>query len=110
MTLILALAGCVGEAAIIYTVIILARLSQKLGAVTKMPPYYKGFYVSVALLCLALVSRVVHISAVLTETGRTAALFAEESFSLAAHHVPMALGMLVSVLVAGRYWGWLLKE
>lgn len=110
MTLVLALAGCLGEAAILYTLIILARLSQKLGAVTKMPPYYRGFYLSVALLSVSLASRLVYLSAVLTEAGQTVPLLAQEGFSLATHHLPMALGMLVSVLVAGRYWGWLLKE
>lgn len=110
MTLVLALAGCIGEAAILYTLIILARLSQKLGAVTKMPPYYRGFYLSVALLCVSLASRLVHLSAALTEAGQTMPLLAEEGFALATHHLPMALAMLISVLVAGRYWGWLLKE
>ncbi|MBC7223219.1 MAG: hypothetical protein H5T59_02920 [Anaerolineae bacterium] len=110
MTLVLALAGCAGEAAIIYALIILARLSEKLGAVTKMRPYYRGFYLSVALLCLSLASRLVRISAVLTEAGQSVSLLEQEGFYLLTHHLPMALGMLIAILVAGRYWGWLLKE
>jgi len=110
VSLVLALAGCMGEAAIIYTVLILARLSQKLGAVTKMPPYYRGFYASIAFLCLSLASRLVRISTALTGPDQTVPLLEQEIFYLYTHHLPLAIGMLAALAIAAKYWGWLLKE
>jgi len=99
-----------GEAAIIYAVIILARLSQKLGAVTKMPPYYLGFYTSIALLCLSLASRLVRISTATAGPGQMVPLLGTDQFYLVTHHLPLALGMVLALAIAAKYWGWLLKE
>ena len=110
MSFVLALAGCVGEAAVIYTILVLTRLSQKLGAVTKMSAYYRGFYVSLALLCVSLASRLVRIGVVVAGPDQTAPLLQGENFYLVAHHFPLALGTLIALAIAGKYWGWLLKE
>jgi hypothetical protein len=110
MSLVLALAGCLGEAAIVYAVVILARLSEKLGAVTKMPPYYKGFYIALGLLCLSLASRLVHISTAFAMPGQTVPLLTTEGFYLLTPPLPLALGMSLSMVISGRYWGWLVKE
>ncbi|MGQ9585077.1 MAG: hypothetical protein ACUVXG_06705 [Anaerolineae bacterium] len=110
MSLVLALAGCMGEVGILYTVIILARLSQKLGAVTKMGPYYRGFYVSLALFCLSMASRLVRISVALTGPVQPLPLLEQEGFYLVTHHLPLVTGMGLALVIAGKYWGWLLKE
>ena len=110
MTFVLALAGCIGEAAIIYAILILTRLSQKLGAVTKMPPYYNGYYLALGLLCISVASRLVRVGVVVTNPTPSIPLLHSDLFYLATHHVPLALGTAIALGIAVKYWGWLLKE
>ncbi|NLE77642.1 MAG: hypothetical protein GX605_12945 [Chloroflexi bacterium] len=110
MTLVLALAGCLGEAAIVYAILILRQLSEKLGSVTKMRPYYRGYYVAIALLGVALLSRLVHIGTVLGGTTQSVSFLGEEAFYLLTHHLPLALGISVALGITIKYWGWLLRE
>jgi chromate transport protein ChrA len=99
---LLALLGTCGPAAIIITLVIMALLSQRLGAVTKRPPLYRWFYVSVALIGISMILRLAKLSAPdSVERGYTAAVF---------HDVLMAAGLSLAVIVAWRYWSWLLHE
>lgn len=98
-----------GLIAIIYVVLILAELSQRLGAVTKMRRYYLGFYIGGIFFVISLISRVLKIS-VFSTRQQNLAFLNEDVFYLLTYHAPLAIGTTISLAVTLLYWGWLLKE
>lgn len=96
-TTILAVLGAVGPASLVISMIVMGLLSQRLGAVTKMPPYYRWFYVAAGLLGI---STLLRLSALAEVYPLLAQLYT----------VTFALGLTLSVGVAWRYWGWLFGE
>lgn len=109
MNVLIGLAGSLGLLAVIYTLFILAALSQRMGQVRKMPPLYRGFYLSAACLIAALLVRFLRVSALLASPEEPAFLN-DSRFYLLTYHVPLAFGLTVSLWVAWRYWSWLLRE
>ena len=106
---IVGLAGSLGLLAVIYTLFTLAAFSQRIGQVRKMPPLYRGFYLGDACLIAALLVRFLRVSALLAPPEGPAFLN-DDRFYLLAYHIPMALGLTVSLGVTCWYWGWLLRE
>ena len=91
------LLGLIGPASMIVALIVLALLSQRLGAVTKRAPIYRWFFVSAVLIGFSIVAR----------------LFAPDALDYRAallYDVPLALGLTLAVVIAWRYWSWLLSE
>ncbi len=109
MNIIAALFGSAGLIAIIYIVFILAELSQRLGAVTKMRKYYRGFYLGATFLFVSLLVRLLQIGAFYTPP-QTAALLNDDLFYLIVYSLPLALGATTVLLITLRYWSWLLTE
>ncbi len=101
--------GPVSLVAILYATIIYISLSRKLGTVTKMGPYYRGFVVSLAFISLALMTYVMRNSAFLAQKPYTDWLLAP-SFGLAFFHVPLFIGVGINVVLIWHYWSWLLYE
>jgi hypothetical protein len=101
MNNLLTLFGLCGPVSILIALVVLALLSQRLGAVTKRAPLYRWLFVSVALVGVSIVGR--FISAVVP--GGDPAYAATMLFD-----VLFVLGLLLAVVVAWRYWSWLLHE
>jgi hypothetical protein len=102
MSNVLTLMGLCGPASIIVALIVLALLSQRLGAVTKRSPLYRWFFVSVVLIGISVIARLVNLGA--TEAlGRDVLIVMLDDLSL-------AIGLSLAVVVAWRYWSWLLSE
>ncbi len=98
MDSILAFLGLLGPASVIVALIVIAQLSQRLGAVTKRPSIYRWYYVSVALVALSVVERLI-------------ALIVPNAFNTALlYDIPFAAALVIAVVVAWRYWSWLLSE
>jgi hypothetical protein len=98
--------GCVST---IFLFFILARLSAKLGDVTRMAPYYRWFWVGIGFLAVGLLSHLLRISVSLT--GQSSYwLFTSPHFYLLTHHLPMGVGVTIGLAVTWRYWSWLLTE
>ena len=98
MNNILAFLGLLGPVSVIVALIVIAQLSQRLGAVTKRPPIYRWFYVSVALIVVCVLERVV-------------ALFVPNAFNTELlYDIPFATALVIAVVIAWRYWSWLLSE
>ncbi len=95
---LLALLSATGPAAVSVSLVIVGLLSQRLGAVTKMPAYYRWFYVAAVLVGVSSVTRVLGASA---GPDEGLALFCTVTF---------ALGVTIGVVVAWRYWSWLFGE
>lgn len=97
----------VGLIAVLYMLYIFANLSQRLGAVTKIRPYYYGFYAAIGFLVVALLARVA-----LSNIALSPASGSEQAspIVLVIYHLPLLIGIAISVLIAWRYWSWLFKE
>ena len=110
MNLIGAILGSTGLASLVFLLAILAQFGRKLGVVTKMRPYYRGYYVAIALVGLALVVRFVRVSTFWAPPRTIASVLNDPVFYLLLYHLPLALGLCVGLGITWRYWSWLLKE
>ena len=99
----------VGTISVMFLFFILARLSEKLGVVTRMPAYYRWFWVGIGFLGIALISQLMRITVSLTEQTSYPLLNAPLVY-LVTYHVPMAIGVTIGLAVTWRYWSWLLTE
>ncbi len=105
---ILAVLSSLGFIALIYTYLVLARLSQRLGNVTKTRPYYRLYYVSIALGVLALASDFFNLRLRFPMAGALPLEFDPQIF-IWTFYVPLALSALIALAVTWRYWSWLLR-
>ena len=110
MDIIGAVLGSVGLASIVYALFILAQFGRKLGAVTKMKPYFKGYYVAASLVSVALVVRFVRASVFWAPRGSIPSLLNSSIFYLFLYHLPLVIGLCLGLLITWHYWSWLLKE
>lgn len=97
LALLLSLAG---PASIIVVVLLMRSLSKRLGAVTRRPPIYRWFTVSAVCVSISIALRLVREVNDGPLDGQRALLY----------DIPFAIGLLIAVVVAWRYWGWLLYE
>lgn len=105
----LTLLGSLGTLSVIYLFYILAKLSQRLGAVEKMYPYYRYYYVANLFIIIGTISHVVIARAALSSQGFPIWLVSSW-FILLAHYFPMAIGVTIGLFVTWRYWSWLITE
>lgn len=110
MIIVGAIVGSMGLIAVIYMLLILAQFGRKLGAVTKMRPFYRGYYVAVGLLGVALVMRLLRASVFWAPANSTPPSLNDPLFYLFLYHLPLAIGMGLSLAITWHYWKWLLKE
>ncbi len=109
MTGFLTVLSPLGTISLIVLFIILARLSEKLGAVTKMAPYYRWFWVGLGFMVVALLAQFLRIGLLLAKQDSDFWLDTP-AFYLFTYHLPMAIGITISLIVTWRYWSWLLTE
>lgn len=109
MNIVAAVLGSVGLISAIYITLIMASLSQKLGAVTRMRGYYRGFYVSAIFLLVSLIAYFLRTS-VLLASEQVLALLNNDLFYLFTYYLPLAIGTSIGLAITLRYWDWLLKE
>jgi len=109
LNIVAAVLGSVGLISAIYITLIMASLSQKLGAVTKMRGYYWGFYVSAIFLLVSLMAYFLRTS-VLLASEQVPTLLNNDLFYLLTYYLPLAIGTSISLAITLRYWDWLLKE
>jgi hypothetical protein len=105
-----AIVGTTGLGALLYALLILAQFGRKLGAVTKMKPFYKGYYVAACCLGLALVVRFIRTAVFWAPDEAIPALLNSPVFYLFLYHLPVAIGLSLGLVLTWHYWSWLLKE
>lgn len=90
--------------AMIVMFLVLGVLSQHLDEVVKMGHLYRWFFVAASITSISLVVRLLSIGfsdeAFMVDSRDTA-------FSIA-YTLPLATGIIISLVVAWRYWGWLI--
>jgi hypothetical protein len=109
VNIVAALAGSLGLLSLILATWILAQLSKRLGEVTKMPHYYRGFYVGIACLSIAVMTHFLRMSVFLAEELGPS-IFHSDVFYLCTYYIPLTIGMTLNLAIAWRYWSWLLRE
>jgi hypothetical protein len=105
-----AILGSVGIISLIYGLLVLAQFGRKLGAVTKMRAYYRGYYAAAGCLGLALVVRFIRASVFWAPPETISTALNAPLFYLLLYHLPLALGLSVGLAITWHYWSWLLKE
>jgi hypothetical protein len=98
-----------GLLAALFMLYIFSTLSRKLGNVTKMKPHYRGLYIGMALVGLAIVAHLLRVVAWL-EKSAPPDIFTSDTFYLFTYYLPMAVAVTISLSVVLRYWGWLFTE
>jgi hypothetical protein len=111
MNVVTIILGSTGLFSTIFLFYILARLSKKIGEVTRIPGYYRGFYASQFLIAIALVSYFLRASVRLSPPeGGIGLMLSNPLFYSLAYHLSLALGATIALVITWRYWGWLLRE
>ncbi len=108
MRVFIALLGTAGLVSLIYVVFLLAIVNQRLGAMTKMKPYYRWLYVAAFFLTIAFFIRLLRTS-VFWAPQQAPPLLDSTFFYLAFYYVPLCIGMTITLMVTVKYWGWLLR-
>ncbi len=105
-----AILGSVGLFSILYALLILAQFGRKLGAVTKMKPFYRVYYVAACCVGLALVMRFIRTTVFWAPRETIPTLLNSATFYLILYHLPLAIGLSLGLAITWHYWSWLLKE
>jgi len=85
----------------------LKGLSYRMGEVTRMAPYYKGFTIGNILILIALLGYIFICSAALVPD---LALLHTPRDLLLLFYIPLCIGLSINVTIAILYWGWLIRE
>ncbi len=109
MDFITAQMGALSLLSIMYIFYILANLSRRYGEVIRMPPHYRGFYAAIGLVSVALFSHLLR-DMVILDPGQGPALLNNDWFYLLTFYLPLALAVTLAIIIAWRYWSWILKE
>ena len=94
---------------VIYMLYIFSVLSRKLGGVTKMRPFYRGFYIAMGLIGVAAVASWLLLTVRVTPDLLPATL-RDETLYLVIFVAALSIAVTLGLGVAWRYWGWLFKE
>jgi hypothetical protein len=109
MSFLTAPLGSLSLLAVIYAFYILANFSRRYGQVIRLRPYYRGFYVAMALICVAFLSHLIQ-DTVIIAPDQAPSLLTNDWFYLLTYYTPLALAVTIGFAVAWRYWSWILKE
>jgi len=99
----------VGLIAALYLLSIFLVLSRRLGAVTKMKPYYRGLYAAVGLVAIAVFVHFLWTTSLLNSSALPEILNSE-LFYVLAYYLPLALAATIGLVVVLKYWLWLFRE
>jgi hypothetical protein len=110
MTLVMAILGTGGLAAVMLVLVIMGRLTQRWELVTRGKSHYYLFYVSAGLVGVASLARLVRVGHLASSTGQTMLDNPASWFYIGLYHIPLTVGVAISLAVTWRNWGWLLNE
>jgi hypothetical protein len=99
------LLGLLGPFSIGVMLIVVGALSRRLGRVTQAGPYYVGFFAAAGFVAVGITARLIHLS------GGVLGINLEENLLwLLIYDVSLAAGVTLGLVIAWRYWSWLLAE
>jgi len=91
----------------LYLTWLLRTLSRRMGEVTRMRAYFRGFDLGNALILTATLTYLLICSAALSQQP---VAFLTPTFQLIAFYIPLALGLAFNLGITLFYWGWLITE
>jgi len=103
------LMGTLGTLSLVVLFYILAKLSERFGSVIRMRPLYRYYYVGLILMMIGYVTHLGAAQAISTPEVVPAWLRAGW-FLFIAHHLPLAIGVTIGLMITWRYWSWLVTE
>lgn len=103
---LLPLLSFLGTLALFVMLVVLGLLSKRLGGVTRTAPYYIGFFIAAGLVGISAVLQILDMGAHI----QIASALEREIFRLVIYSGLPALAFTIGVIVAWRYWSWLLAE
>jgi hypothetical protein len=103
----MSLLGTVGTLSLVILFYVLARLSERFGAVVKMEPAYRYYYLA---LLLAAISALTHLYAAGAVSTALSGWFSADWFLVLAYYLPLAVAVTISLYVTWYYWSWLITE
>jgi hypothetical protein len=98
--------GVIGYVSIAVALVVLGLLSKRLGSVVRMPRYYLGFYLAALLMAISILARLLNIG----HGDVLAARLSENPVAVLLYVGLPAIAITLGVIVAWRYWSWLLAE
>jgi hypothetical protein len=110
MTSLFAILGTAGLTSIVLVLTIMARLTQRWELVTRTKSYYQWFYVSAGLISVAAFLRLVRAAQLASQSEPSSSIDPWSWLYVLLYHIPLITGTTISLVVAGRNWGWLLRE
>ncbi|MFN3762032.1 MAG: hypothetical protein ACK4WK_02375 [Anaerolineae bacterium] len=99
--------GPVGLVGLLFVLDLYYNLSRRLGEVNRMPPYYRRFLIGSGFVGVAVLVHVLRVAAYISCSPEVDRLLSP-AFGLLTFHLPLLIGISISVLTAWRYWSWLL--
>lgn len=103
---VLVLLSMAAPLAVLYSLYVLAQISQRFGAVTKRPPIYRALYVAMGLLLIPIA---IHLLAPSLGEGNTASIDIESSEALI-YGTALIASLLLGLVTIWQYWGWLIHS
>jgi len=100
------LLGTFGTLSVIYLLYILLKLSQRLGAVEKMAPTYKYYYMAMSFVAVGYITNLL----VALAPQSLAGWLTSPWVLFFGYYLPMSIGLTVVLVVTWRYWSWLLTN
>jgi hypothetical protein len=100
------LLGTLGILSVMFLFYILARLSERLGAVQKMSLKYRYYYVALVFLTVAYLTQLL-VSRAVSAPENFPSWLTSLWFAFIAHHLPLTIGVSIGLYVTWHYWSWL---
>lgn len=103
------LMGALGTLSILVLFYILAKLSERFGAVIKMRPRYRYYYLALVFLSIGWIAQLL-VMAVNLLPANIQNWFDSSWFLLLAYYLPVTIGVTIGLVITWRYWSWLIVE
>ena len=109
MNAIGSLLSTLGTLSLLVLFYILARLSERFGAVIKMRPLYYYYYVALIFLVIGYMAHILIVVAYLAP-GNVPPWLMSPWFRFFLYDLSLAIGVTTGLIVTWRYWSWLVAE
>ena len=98
--------GLLGMFSIVVALVLLGLLSKRMARATRTPAYYLGFYVAAVFVAIGVLARLIN----LTDRVAPSANMHDNIAWVVLYNGAPTLGVTLGVIIAWRYWSWLLAE
>ena len=98
--------GLLGMLSIVVALVLLGLLSKRMAHATRTPAYYLGFYVAAFFVAIGVLARLFYLT---DRVAPSTNIHDNIAWAVLFNGAP-TLGVTLGVIIAWRYWSWLLAE